>query len=169
MKKIILIIFCFYLSSCAGIFNPYEGEFACPKTYKGKCVSIQQAYEESLDPHFKEPENKEYRYELNKKIESSCTSGNCSQKSNSGVLRLEETTDSSTGSGIYHENLYRKMSGLLKEPTAPVIVPPKIIRVLILSYTGDSDLYMPRYVYFMADKPKWLLTDPFVGLEKEEN
>lgn len=156
------------LSGCAGVLNPYNSEFSCPKTYKGKCVSIQKAYEESLDPNWKEPEDNDYKYELNKTqgkdFSGGCTGGNC-QKS-TGVLKLDELqSDGSTG--VYQESLYRKLSGLLKEPVTPVVVPPKIMRVLILGYSDkDRELFMPRYVYFMADEPKWMLVDPYMQVNE---
>lgn len=175
MKKILFLLMVLFLSGCAGVLNPYGDEFSCPKTYKGKCVSIQQAYEESLDPNFKEPDNNDYLYEANTKRKG-CSSGNCgtgSVKSSSGsILSMDSMTlygSSDNGEGAYLEGLYKKMTGLLKEPVTPVIVPPKIMRVLILSYTETSgdDLFMPRYVYFMADKPKWIVSDPFYGIERE--
>lgn len=171
MKIALLLFFMIVgliLSGCAGMLNPYGEEFSCPKTYKGKCVSIQRAYEESLDPNFKEPEDKSYRYELNKEKQG-CSSGNCDRKKEStGVLSMDVPgLDPDRGNGAYFDSLYKKMSSLLKEPTTPVIVPPKIMRVLIFSYTGDDeDLFMPRYVYFMADKPKWVVLDPALTMEE---
>lgn len=166
MRKVLLFVFCLAFYGCAGILNPYSDEFSCPKTYKGKCVSIQKAYEESLDPNFKEPEDNSYRYELNKK--KGCSGGDCNKKGgNIGVLSMDTSLTSDKGEGAYLDSLYKKMSSLLKEPSTPLIVPPKIMRVLIFSYTGDGeDLFMPRYVYFMADKPKWMLLDPALTVEE---
>jgi conjugal transfer pilus assembly protein TraV len=42
-----------------------------------------------------------------------------------------------------------------------VVVPPQVMRVLILPYTGDErELYMYRYVYMFVDEPRWLLKNP---------
>jgi len=178
VKVLLLIGLVSFLYGCAGVLNPYGDEFACPKTYKGKCVSIQKAYEESLDPKFHEPEDTSYRYEFNRK-KSPCQGGNCGGGSSStgrqGTLSLDSArmnTEQDSGNGAYLSSLYEKMTGLLKEPTTPVVVPPKVMRILIFSYTGDSkELFMPRYVYFMADEPKWMLIDPRIntGQQQEED
>ncbi|MCP3922830.1 MAG: TraV family lipoprotein [Desulfobacterales bacterium] len=50
MKKLILILFIFLLSSCASILNPYEDEFDCnSKAGKGKCSNVEKAYKSSLN------------------------------------------------------------------------------------------------------------------------
>lgn len=172
---LLAISLAFILSGCAGVLNPYADEFACPKTYKGKCVSIQQAYDESLNPDFKEPEDKGYLYEMNSR-KKSCTGGSCSNsRGTSGAISMDTPhsisdtgrVDTGKGEGAYFDGLYKKMSSLIKEPVSPLIAPPKVMRVLIFSYSDDSDeLFMPRYVYFMADKPRWLLLDPALNMEE---
>ncbi|MEM2592097.1 MAG: TraV family lipoprotein [Thermofilaceae archaeon] len=47
---------------------------------------------------------------------------------------------------------------LISEPDPPIVKPPQVIRVLILSYVGSgNELYGWRYVYFFADEPSWIL------------
>lgn len=61
----------------------------------------------------------------------------------------------------YEQALYDRMTDLLHAPSTPVVVPPKIMRVLMLPYEGeDSELYMLRYAYIFVDRPRWMLTDP---------
>lgn len=52
-----------------------------------------------------------------------------------------------------------KLAQLLKEPETPMIVPPKVLRVLILPYKGEGDLFMARYAYLQVDSARWVLTD----------
>jgi conjugal transfer pilus assembly protein TraV len=36
------------VQGCASWINPYASDFHCPKTENGQCISVQDAYEESL-------------------------------------------------------------------------------------------------------------------------
>jgi conjugal transfer pilus assembly protein TraV len=110
----------------AGCMNPYASDFACPDPGNGKCVSMEDAYSESiasrLDP-----------------------------------ARPKQPTDSSD----YEDALYGRITGLLREPETPVVVPPKVMRVLMLPYEGeDNELFMLRYAYIFTEPPRWVLTDP---------
>ena len=61
------------------------------------------------------------------------------------------------GEKTYQEGVYRKLSSLLEEPKTPLIAPPKVMRVLLLPYKNDRDLYMYRYAYFVVDDFRWVL------------
>jgi len=61
------------------------------------------------------------------------------------------------GEKAYQESVYKKLSGLLDEPKTPLIAPPKVMRVLLLPYKNDRDLYMYRYAYFVVDDFRWVL------------
>jgi conjugal transfer pilus assembly protein TraV len=68
----------------------------------------------------------------------------------------------------YQEALYKELAGLLKEPLTPIVAPPKVMRVLLLPYKGDSnELYMLRYIYFFVEEPKWILGDYLSGAGNE--
>ena len=51
-----------------------------------------------------------------------------------------------------------RLAELLKEPQTPMIVPPRILRVLILPYKGGEDLFMARYAYLQVESARWVLT-----------
>ena len=69
----------------------------------------------------------------------------------------------------YRSALYDKFSGLLKEPKTPIVAPPKVMRVLLLPYTGqENEFYMLRYVYFFVDKPRWILGDSVIADGEDE-
>jgi conjugal transfer pilus assembly protein TraV len=117
------------LALAGGCLNPYAGEFNCPETANGKCVSVPDAYDEA-------------------------TSGAAPP----GQPRA--------GDQEYQSVLYRKLTGLLQAPDTPLVVPPKVMRVLLLPYEGDQDeLYLTRYAYIFTDRPRWVLTDPAAGPE----
>ena len=61
------------------------------------------------------------------------------------------------GETAYQEGVYKKLTGLLEEPKTPLIAPPKVMRVLLLPYKNDRDLYMYRYAYFVVDDFRWVL------------
>ena len=140
MRKLVLsILLSAFLSGCASVFNPYESDFQCPETDRGKCVSVQDAYGESMQKNLSK-ENKE-------ELKSGKT------KENNALGSQDKKND-------YQEALYKELAGLLKEPITPVVAPPKVMRVLLLPYKGDAnELYMLRYIYFFVEEPKWILGD----------
>ncbi len=147
MRKLIFLIFflaLILLAGCGGIMNPYSSNFSCPKMENGKCVSVDAAYKESKG------DNDHYRdlWDEGKKTDKD------------KGKRLSET-------GLYQSALYGRLAGLLKQPASPFVVPPQVMRVLILPYTGeDNELYMQRYVYLFLSGPKWLLNDAGSGVAR---
>ena len=129
------------ISGCASLMNPYHGDFQCPKTVNGKCVSVDTAYEESIR-------------------NNGNTKGSGSTE---GIKSLEVELKDGRGNAVpggsdYEKALLARMKGLLNAPVTPMIETPQAYRILFLTYPGDSDeLYMPRYVYFFIDKPRWIL------------
>ncbi len=136
MQKLIFpFIFMLALSGCAGVMNPYSSSFQCPKMENGKCVSVRTAYNEST-------EEKDYH--------------DLWAEGRSGKKEKEPLGPSDAD--LYQSALYGRLNGLLQSPRSPMVVPPQVMRVLILPYTGaDNDLYMYRYVYMFLDGPRWLL------------
>ena len=52
------LFFCgLFLAGCSALVSPYSTTFQCPDSDKGKCVSVQTAYDESIDanPLVKDP------------------------------------------------------------------------------------------------------------------
>jgi conjugal transfer pilus assembly protein TraV len=124
------------LCGCSTVLNPYQSSFNCPETENGKCVSVQTAYRESLNP-------------LVKSEGEECT--NC------GKERPAEMNGSPEEQG-YRAALLSRLTGLLREPETPMVAPPQVMRVLLLPYKGDGgELFMPRYAYFFVDRPSWIM------------
>lgn len=82
-------------------------------------------------------------------------------ESRSSLFGPERGTDP----GLYQNTLLDRMAGMLREPETPMVVPPKVMRVLMLPYEGqEEELYLFRYAYIFTDRPRWVLADP---LEKQ--
>ncbi|MGB9811442.1 MAG: type IV conjugative transfer system lipoprotein TraV [Dictyoglomus turgidum] len=130
----LLVVFLFLLVvGCASALNPYHGEFECPQMEKGKCVSIPEAYNESI---------------------------NGVPKQKDKTLSLEEPPrQTEVLVSQYQEELFKKMTQLLKEPKTPLVVPPRVVRVMILPYMSDDskEFYSARYVYVIVEDPQWTL------------
>jgi len=138
MKRTLLclLVAAVTLYSGCSILNPYRSEFPCPQKENGKCVGVENAYDESLKTGKENPEKP-------------------------GKTVPEKTTADGSGKRselLYQEEVYRKLAGLLREPVTPLVAPPRVMRVLLLPYRGDGgELFMPRYVYFMAEDPRWIM------------
>lgn len=74
-----------------------------------------------------------------------------------GVNQLVKGEAANTEKQI-DEARFERLAQLLKEPQTPMIVPPRILRVLILPYRGNDDLYMARYAYLQVESARWVLT-----------
>lgn len=161
-------------AACASVMNPYEESFGCPKTQNGKCVSIEEAYRESLEGASNEQSEVMDKAQTNHEIRAT----------NQVDDWLEDEWDSdgweeekpSRKTAIvkevpvlnYAEALYIEMTKLIREPVTPMVTPPKIMRVLLLPYKGkDRELFMYRYIYFMVDEPSWIM-DGYLNPGKED-
>ena len=128
----------FLATGCASVFNPYDSEFQCPDTDKGQCVSIPEAYEMSVSE--KDP------WSVNDLARAVPPGSN----PENGPIGMKYD---------YLTTKYEKMAALIGKPTTPLVVPPDVVRVLILSYTGDDNqLFGYRYVYFFATEPGWVIS-----------
>jgi conjugal transfer pilus assembly protein TraV len=59
-----------------------------------------------------------------------------------------------------HHSRYQALADLLQAPETPMLQPPKILRVLLLPYTGESnELFMTRFVFIEIEAARWVLTD----------
>lgn len=140
MKHILFItcLLSFLTLGCGKVFNPYKSDYMCPDVYKGKCATMDQAYEESFGQN-----------EMVINQNGDCK--DCDKKSKKGPA-----TKADAGY-TYKDKLYRELTSLIDEPETPVVIPPKVGRVLILNYTEDNDetFYGYRHIYFIADKPRF--------------
>lgn len=174
MRKAALLISAFFLSGCA-LLNPYESDFSCPEGNKGKCVSVQQAYEDNgaVSAKVKGDATKEGRCTSKYSdvdgampFETVCSDPQLATTSAPAAVAAVNPEDRNYNH--YRSALFEKFNGLLKEPVTPVVAPPKAMRVLLLPYTGqENEFYMLRYVYFFVDEPRWILGDSVLEEEEE--
>ena len=129
-RSILAVLLLALLAACNTVgntINPYKSNFNCPYKESGRCISMTGAYDESR---------------LDK-----------SQPTDPAKEGLTPTS----GEKAYQEGVYKKLAGLLEEPKTPLIAPPKVMRILLLPYKNDRDLYMYRYAYFVVDDFRWVL------------
>ena len=119
------------LAACTTVgntINPYKSNFNCPYKESGRCISMTGAYDESR-----------------------------AGADTAAWTRRRRRSSPTNGEKAYQEGVYKKLAGLLEEPKTPLIAPPKVMRVLLLPYKNDRDLYMYRYAYFVVDDFRWVL------------
>ena len=149
---ILLLMVLFVFPGCASLISGYNSKFQCPNTNKGKCVSVKTAYRESIEGGQENPLVKEGRKEEQCK---ECKEGKGSGNAEEG----QPARDNSQPEDVYRAALYRKLTSMIGKPSTPLVVPPEVVRVLILSYTGsNNELFSYRYVYFFATEPKWIIS-----------
>ncbi len=142
----IIFILTVFLSGC-GTLMPYNTEFQCSSPDKGKCATVKAAYDESKKNRVNGVavgKNSAEDKELKKDIGTE------------KPQKKENTLEAEVGE-VYKSSLQKELSNLLESPVTPVIIPPKVIRVLIFPYPDKKFLYMPRYVYMMTDEPEWVI------------
>ena len=136
MRRILSLIgltVLFAVSGCASAMNPYSDSFTCPFAEKGRCESLQKAYEDSMKDN---SGGEALQHELSK---------------------ADEGKDN-TRNNAYQDALLKRVAGLLEDPTTPFVVNAQALRILILPYRGeDNMLFMPRHVYTFVSKPIWVL------------
>ncbi|MDH5543683.1 MAG: TraV family lipoprotein [Nitrospinota bacterium] len=167
-----------FASACASVMNPYEGDFTCPKTHNGKCVSINEAYEESINgKKIEKPKLKSKQVSKPTQDESFLDSNGMQlYEFEKPVKKLKENSEKENSlellepSEMYQDALYSEMSALIKEPVTPVVRVPNTVRVLLLPYKDDETegemLFMYRYVFFILEKPYWIL-DGYPNIKDE--
>ena len=138
-KLCLLLAAVFFTAGCASVFNPYDDTFQCPETDKGKCMSIPEAYDISLSG--KEPD----RVSL---VKTNNLSAAKADRPSGHVVKYD-----------YFDKKYKEMTALIADPDTPLVAPPDVKRILILSYTGkENTLFGYRFVYFFATEPEWIIS-----------
>ncbi|MFZ5571300.1 MAG: TraV family lipoprotein [Thermodesulfobacteriota bacterium] len=145
MKQMFLAVtgLCLLILSggCQAVFNPYDDAFQCPEMDEGACTSIPDAYQQSL---------------TNGSPKDGCDT--CSEKAAMPEGNTAEPPPPDARS-IYQEKRFERFKSLIQADRPPVAAPPEVVRVLVLSYTGqENELFGFRYIYFFATEPSWLLS-----------
>ena len=177
-----IIVLAFIFTAGCSILMPYKSEFQCPDKDPGKCVTVKEAYRESkgfvrsspsrdeedgkkdhgfvddddvlLDPSEEEPG----------RVSST---GKDTEKTESPEVSEQAETVSSDEDDMYRASLQKELTELIQMPVTPVVIPPRVMRILVLPYPEGDRLYMPRYIYLMVDDPEWVLGNYLMGGEEE--
>lgn len=150
LRRTGFIIFVLSVLSGCSTLMPYNTEFQCSSPDKGKCATVKAAYDESK-------KNTVTGAAVGKK------SAEGKDKDIGAEKPKEKENTPDAEAGVYKNNLQKELSNLLEAPVTPVIIPPKVLRVLIFPYPDKKFLYMPRYVYMMTDEPEWVIGNYLLG------
>ena len=154
-----LLFSLFVVSGCSGTLMPYESSFQCPGGYNGICESIDDAYHDSvngIDPRQFDEKWKEHKADW----EESHAELIAARKGISAIYKASETLSAGQKPASYRESYLRKMKDLIDAPETPVLVPPKVIRILVLprTYEQNRSLVGSHYLFSqLEDGPRWIL------------
>jgi conjugal transfer pilus assembly protein TraV len=156
LSVVLPLLFLLLLPGCSGfksIINPYEENFRCrTKDDAGKCIDTPSAYKEARFPN----------------VDGTNTDTVCTKNGDKipcpnipdNNITITKVSKNNSNQLTAQDSRYKVLTELLEEPDKPMLEPPKIMRVLMLPYKGESDeLFMTRYVYLKLKESQWILTD----------
>jgi conjugal transfer pilus assembly protein TraV len=139
------------VSACS--LNPYNSQFMCAATANhGKCESVDAAYGDAVaktatpSPRPTGASSAKTRRRTPDPLRSAPANG-------LPIMNVANTS----GEARYLDAEYRKLAALVEEPIVPVVQPPTVLRTLILSYSSSDSVYLPRYVMYFAEAPKFVI------------
>jgi conjugal transfer pilus assembly protein TraV len=169
MLRITLVVIAVSLLASCKALVPYDSKFACEGTQDyGRCMDVQTAYEDALgtadevqrrDKSGKRAPKWDYRGGSPKGAVASPTL----QRKRASAKGTQVAFVPRSTEELYRQSQYRELAGLIEEPVTPIVQPPKVLRTLIVSYSAGDSLYMPRFVYYLADDAKFVLGDYLRG------
>lgn len=154
------------LSGCASIgslMSPYSEKFSCKNSDHGQCIHPDKAYADAVAdrPSRSDPTVTNDKALL-KAQGATAPASAPSPSARTGKAKAAALTTAYQG---YRDSVYRELQGLIDAPVTPMLRPSRVVRTLILPYADRARpdrLYMPRYVYSLLDKPKWVIGDYLV-------
>jgi conjugal transfer pilus assembly protein TraV len=157
------------LAGCKALI-PYDSKFACEGTQDfGRCMDVQTAYEDALGS----AQTTQARDKAGESAPKWDYRGGGTKSGTANPTLQRKRTSTTKGTQVafvprsteelYRQSQYRELAGLIEEPVTPMVQPPKVLRTLIVSYSAGDSLYMPRYVYYLADEAKFVLGDYLKG------
>ncbi|OGR04877.1 MAG: hypothetical protein A2511_16025 [Deltaproteobacteria bacterium RIFOXYD12_FULL_50_9] len=144
------------LSGCGTVgnaLNPYKEDFRCKTSDEaGNCVDTKTAYDDAKGL-ISLGNNKGKGKENN-----DCAGGDCGKAGQTERKNNwdKKQTSLSQGEAAYQDAQYQKLADMLEKPQTPIMKPPKLMRVLMLSYQVPDELYMPRHIYLKVEEAKWI-------------
>jgi conjugal transfer pilus assembly protein TraV len=141
-RRLTLTVLALLLAAMSGCKTlvPYESTFMCEKSSDyGRCTDVQSAYDQALAGGASANQ-----------ISAPDKAGDASAQATRTVLTSEEH---------YREIEYRRLAGLIEKPVTPMLRAPTVLRTLIVAYTATDSLYMPRYVFYLAEPARFVIGD----------
>jgi conjugal transfer pilus assembly protein TraV len=166
------------LGGC-NILNPYSEETVCQKTDFGQCMSLEEAYNRSLNEEGNQNQEeeaeskptgylkKEYLYVTGRRRILNHGPGKMLIYRYVPVT-IKPPKKEKKPKELYEHEKYKTLSNLLKKEKKPLVAPPKILKVLILPYSsGDRSeaLNMQRIIFLKVEDSKWIFEPTELGLE----
>lgn len=138
-------------ASLGSIMSPYPEKFSCKNSDHGQCVHPDKAYADAVAG-------------TASRSNPSVTNDPALLKGAKSAGRSRFKSDPGSYAG-YRDSVYLELKSLIDAPKTPMLRPGRTIRTLILPYADrqrPDRLYMPRYVYSILDKPRWVVGDYLV-------
>jgi conjugal transfer pilus assembly protein TraV len=158
-NPVLLLLPLSLLSGCKALV-PYDSEFACAKSHDyGQCMDVHSAYEDArANEGMPVPGRPGATFKPGVRAPTSRQSPDNMPAEQRGNL-LRELYDPADHATRLREARYREIAGLIENPVTPLVQAPKVLRTLIVSYSAGDTLYMPRFVYYIAEDAQFVLGD----------
>lgn len=149
---------------------PYESRFMCEGSEDfGQCMNVQRAYDTAVQGEAANGAPRaplwEYTPSRDRRARKPATpdARELRAPESAQPLRIVDASVQRTaftpreGADLYREMQYREMAGLIEAPVTPLVKAPTVLRTLVVSYTAERTLFMPRYVYYFADEARFVM------------
>lgn len=160
-RRLLLLPMLAALGGCAtlgSVMSPYSEKYSCKNSDHGQCVHPEKAYEDAVAGR---PSRSDPAVTNDKKM----LRGQAAASAMPGMTAKGAAAPAGAYLG-YKDSVYRELQGLIDQPVAPMLKPPRTVRTLILPYADrqrPDRLYMPRYVYSILEAPSWVVGDYLVN------
>lgn len=153
----VLMLAAAVLAGCKALV-PYDSEFACAKSHDyGQCMDVQSAYEHArANEGPASAGSPGSQFKPGARTPTGRTTTTRVEQRGALLREVYEPADQATR---LREARYREIAGLIENPVTPVVRAPKVLRTLIVSYSAGDTLYMPRFVYTIAEDSRFVLGD----------
>ena len=161
MKTAIFFLSVLTLTGCKTLV-PYDSTFACEGTQDfGRCMDVQTAYADALGNAASVNSNglRAVPASQNQPTVGDRSASSQTLRPRTSGHKAKATPIIANGEALYRQAKYRELAALIEDPVTPLVQAPRVLRTLVVPYSAGGSLYMPRFVYFLADEAKFVLGD----------
>lgn len=151
------------LSGCASIgslMSPYSEKFSCKNSDHGQCIHPEKAFADAVADRPSRSDPGVIRDKALLKAQ-----GKAQEPASAPSSPARTGKAKASAYQGYRDSVYRELQGLIDAPVTPMLRPSRAVRTLILPYADRARpdrLYMPRYIYSLLDKPRWVIGEYLV-------